>query len=221
MIANYLKNDITIASFIIVGILIRYLPQIYYDIANRGKKVLLKAKTTTKAWHIWFLYIFIFAGFLIRLGHYPDSTLIIICSIFIFGLGIIVGLMGLFTLNNNNSYSEEIVRYEDGIFVASGIYSVVRHPMRIGLFIELLGVVILASAPLLVLPLIAIFTLQYTRTKDEELMLKEFFGEGVARYASAVPKFNFLYGLYRVFKNYQVRLTEEEARETEESGLRI
>ncbi len=201
MIANYLKNDIIIASFIVVGMLIRYLPQIYYDIANSGKKVLLKAKTTTKAWHFWFLYIFIFAGFLIRLGHYPDSTLIIICSMFIFGLGIIVGLMGLFALNNNNSYSEEIIRYEGGTFVTFGIYSVVRHPMRIGLFIELLSIVILTGTSLLLLPLIGVFALQYMRTKDEESMLKEFFGTAATEYISTVPKFNFAYGLYWAFKN--------------------
>lgn len=204
MIANYLKNDITIASFVVVGVLIRYLPQIYYDIANSGKKVLLKAKTTTKAWHIWLLYIFIFAGSIIRLGHYPDSTLIIICSIFIFGLGIIVGLMGLFSLNNQ--YSEELIRYEGGTFVTSGIYSIVRHPMRIGLFIELLGIVILTGTSLLLLPLIVVFALQYIRTKDEELMLKKFFGTAVTEYISTVPKFNFACGLYRTFKNQRYKL---------------
>jgi len=200
MVTNYLKNDITIVSFVIVGIFIRYLPQIYYNIANREKKVLLKAKTITKAWHIWFLYIFIFTSFLMKLHYYPDSTFIIIFSISIFWLGIIVGLMGLFALNNHNSYSEEIVRYEEGSFVTRGIYSIVRHPMRIGLFIELLGMVILTRTSLLLLPLIGVFALQYVRTRDEELMLKEFFGEAATKYISTVPKFNLVYGLYRVFK---------------------
>jgi len=198
MVTHYLKNDITIVSFVIVGILVRYLPQIYYNIANRKKKVLLKAKTVTKARHIFYLYVFIFAGFLLRFGLYPDYTPPLICGILTFVLGITLGLMGLFSLNNQ--YSEELIRYEAGFLVTDGIYSIVRHPMRIGLFIELLGIVILTGMSLLLLPLIGVFALQYVRTKDEELMLKEFFGKAATEYISNVPKFNLVYGLYRAFK---------------------
>ena len=203
MVADYIKNDQVIVGFIVVGILIRYLPQVYYDIVNRKKKVLLKGKTVTKAWYIFILYFFIFVGFLVRFGCYPNSISVLICGSLIFTVGVTIGLVGLRSLNKQ--YAEGLLRYEGGFLVTDGIYSIVRHPMRIGLFIELLGMVILADRSLLLLPLIGVLALQHVRTKDEELMLKEFFGEAATKYMSAVPKLNFMYGLYRAFKNHQVR----------------
>jgi len=201
MIANYLKSDIILVSFVIVGIFTRYLPQVYYDITNKKKKVLVRKTSNAKARHIFYLYLFIFAGFLLRFGLFPYSMLLLICGIFTFVFGIAIGLMGLFSLNKQ--YSEELIRYKGGTFVTFGIYSIVRHPMRIGLFIELLGIVILTGTSLLLLPLIGVFALQYVRTKDEELMLKEFFGTAATEYISTVPKFNFAYGLYKAIKRRQ------------------
>ena len=198
MFMDYLKRDIIIACFIVAGVLIRYLPQVYSDIVNLNKKVLLKAKTVTKARHIWVLYIIILLEFLVRFGHYPNSSSVLIFGILAFIAGVTIGLMGLFALNNNNSYSEEVLRYEGGTFVTHGVYSVVRHPMRIGLFIELLGMTILANFPLLWLPLVAVSAIQYFRTLDEESMLKEYFGHEAVKYMSTVPRFNFVYGLYKI-----------------------
>lgn len=198
MIADYLKSDIALVSFVIVGIFTRYLPQVYYDITNRKKRILVRKTSVVKARHVFYLYLFIFAGFLLRFGSYPDYLLTIVLGILIFTVGITIGFMGLFSLNKQ--YSEELIRYEGGFLVTKGIYGIVRHPMRIGLFIELLGMAILADASLLLFPLIGVFALQYVRTKDEELMLKEFFGAAAAKYMSRVPKFNFVYGLYRAFK---------------------
>jgi len=199
MIINYLKNDITIFGFVIAGVLIRYLPQVYYDIVNRKGKILFRKTSIAKARYIFFLYVFIFVGFFVRSGYYPDSIFLLTLGILSFAFGVALGLVGLFSLNNQ--YSEELIRYEGGFLVTNGVYRIVRHPMRTGLFTELLGMVILANISLLWLPLIGVFVLQYMRTKDEESMLKEFFGTELNEYISNVPKFNFANGLYRALRN--------------------
>jgi protein-S-isoprenylcysteine O-methyltransferase Ste14 len=107
--------------------------------------------------------------------------------------------MGLYSLNKQ--YAEGLIRYEGGFLVTNGIYSIVRHPMRIGLLIELLGMVVLADFLFLLLPLIGVMIIQYIRTRDEELMLRKFFGPEEHKYVSTVPKFNFVYGLYKLLVN--------------------
>lgn len=201
MSINHLEKDTVVVVFIILGILIRYLPQIYFDCVNLRKKVILKAKTVTKARYVWFLYAIILSVFLLRFGHYQNTSSVLTIAILVFIIGITIGLIGLFTLNKNNSYSEEVLRYEGGTFVTYGIYSIARHPMRIGLFIELLGIVSLSNFFILWFPLMIVLTIQYIRTRDEELMLKEYFGTEALIYISTVPKFNFIYGLFKAIVN--------------------
>ncbi len=193
---NYVRNDMVVLLFITVGVAIRYLPQLYYDIANRKRKVLIKRVSIAKARYIFYLYLLTFTGFVLKFGSYPYSIRVITCGISIFLLGITLGLIGVFSLNNQ--FSEELVRYEGRLLVTHGIYSIVRHPIRIGLFVELLGIVILANSPFLLLPLLGIFILQYIRTEHEELMLKEFFGDAEVKYQLNVPKFNFAFGLLKL-----------------------
>ena len=189
------KGDLAILVIVTAGVLARYLPQLRYDLANRKRKVLVKKSSPVKAWNITALYLAIFATFLARAGSYPDSTPAVAAGIAIFAVGITVGLAGLLKLNTQ--YCEALVRHEDAPLVTSGIYSVVRHPVRAGLFCELLGMVVLSGVVLLLVPLAAVLALQYVRTRDEEVMLKSFFGESEERYIARVPRFNFLLGLLK------------------------
>ncbi len=197
MNSEIINYDIGITLLILVGGLVRYIPQVYSDIANRKGEVILSWSSVTKARHICFLYFCILLGFLIRTGHYPKSITLIFCGIFIFILGNIIGLMSFYTLNKHNSYNEELVRYENGVLITQGIYSIVRHPMRIGQFLEMSGIVILANTPFLLVPLIVVLIIQNIRTRDEEKMLINFFGEEEIRYMANVPKYNLVCGLLR------------------------
>jgi len=196
LLSHLPKGDLTVLITVAAGVLARYLPQLCYDLANRKRKVLVKKSSPVKAWNITALYLTIFATFLARAGCYPDSALALAGGIVIFAIGVAVGLAGLLKLNTQ--YCEVLVRHEGASLVTSGIYSVVRHPVRAGLFCELLGMVILSGVALLLVPLGAVIALQYVRTRDEEIMLKGFFGESEERYISRVPRFNFLLGLLRV-----------------------
>jgi protein-S-isoprenylcysteine O-methyltransferase Ste14 len=179
-----------------VGVAVRYLPQLYYDVTNRKRGVLVRKKSPARAWHISCLYVCILASFLSRYSHYPDSWIVIACGTSIFGIGVAVGLMGLFTLNKQ--YNEGLVRHEGAALVTHGIYGIVRHPVRVGIFCELLGITILAGMPVLAAPLAAVLVLQYIRTRDEETMLRKFFGEAEEKYISMVPRFNLVLGILRV-----------------------
>jgi len=190
---GFAGNDMALLLLVSVGVAARYLPQLYYDIANRKREVLARKKSVVRAWQISCLYICILGVFLSRAGYYPHSWLVIACGLSIFGLGTAVGLMGLLALNRQ--YSEGLVRHQGAILVTDGIYGIVRHPVRVGLFCELLGMTILAAMPLLGLPLAGVLLLQYVRTRDEEIMLKEFFGEAEEDYISAVPRFNLIFGI--------------------------
>jgi protein-S-isoprenylcysteine O-methyltransferase Ste14 len=183
------------------GVAARYLPQFYYDIANRKREVLARQKSVVRAWQISCLYVCTFGSFLLRVGHYPVSWIVVACGVSAFGLGVAVGLMGLFALNRQ--YSEGLVRHEGAALVTGGIYGIVRHPVRVGLFCELLGMTVLAAVPVLVVPLAGVLTLQYVRTRDEEVMLREFFGRAEDEYISSVPRFNLIYGIIRACRRAQ------------------
>jgi protein-S-isoprenylcysteine O-methyltransferase Ste14 len=180
---------------VLVGVAMRYLPQLYYDVTNRKKNVVIRKKSVARAWHISCLYVCILASFLSRYGHYPDSWIVIACGVSVFTLGVTVGLAGLLSLNRQ--YCEGLVRHEGASLVTRGIYGIVRHPVRAGMFCELLGMTVLAGIPVLIAPLVGVLILQYVRTGDEEAMLREFFGETEDRYISRVPRFNFIYGIIK------------------------
>ncbi len=197
MIADYLRNDTALLLLVTVGVLVRYLPQARHDIANRKRKVLRKKTSIIRPWHIFCLYVCIYAVFLLRAGHYPDSLPVVVLGSFVFVLGFTVGLAALLSLSWQ--YNEELVCYEGATLVTHGIYSIVRHPVRAGMFCELLGMTILAGAPLLLLPLTGVLIFQYVRTRDEEALLREFFGEAQDRYIAAVPRFNLPYGFLKAW----------------------
>lgn len=185
----------TIILVVSIGIAVRYLPQFYYDMANRKRQVIVRKKSVVRAWHISCLYLCILASFLSRFGHYPDSWIFIACGICSFSIGVAVGLMGLLMLNRQ--YDEGLVRHEGAALVTRGIYGIVRHPVRVGIFCELLGITILSGMPVLIVPLTAVLVLQYVRTRDEEVMLKEFFGKTEEEYISTVPRFNLVLGIIK------------------------
>jgi len=187
---------------IIVGLSIRYLPQVLCDINNRNKEILVCSKSITKAWHFWVLYSLILFGCLFIPYNYIDSIFLWLLGLILFISGILIGLLGLLRLNKSGNYSEEILCYKNGLLVTEGIYRFVRHPMRVGLFTELLGMVLMMRQLLLIPPLIIILVLQYWRTKEEEKMLKQIFGSKACEYMLVTPKFNLIFGLYNVVQQH-------------------
>ena len=180
---------------IITAILVRQCPQIYFDFTNKNKTIIVQGKSTTRAWHIFLLYIVILIGFLFSRLQPQSSLLVLIIGCVIFLVGIGIGFIGLITMQREIGYSEGLVCVQGGFLVDKGIYCLVRHPMRVGLFLELAGLVLLSNNPILFMLLAAVGFIQYFRTLDEEAMLLDHFGDIESRYMATVPRFNIIKSL--------------------------
>jgi protein-S-isoprenylcysteine O-methyltransferase Ste14 len=102
--------------------------------------------------------------------------------------GVSVGLWSVITLRKQ--YCEELVRYEGCRLVTSGIYGVVRHPARIGMFLEACGMALIVANGFALFALCSIVVVQVLRTNEEDRMLRDFFGAEAEEYVKAVPGFN-------------------------------
>jgi protein-S-isoprenylcysteine O-methyltransferase Ste14 len=83
--------------------------------------------------------------------------------------------------------------------VVTGIYALVRHPQYLGWM--LMYLVVLLSNPNWVLAILGLLGVAcvYWFTRQEEQLLVEKFGEPYERYMQAVPRFNLLIGIIRLF----------------------
>lgn len=86
-----------------------------------------------------------------------------------------------------------------------GVYGIVRHPMY-------LGAIFLFIAIALFLPVYVMVGLAFINVlviiwfiKKEELENRDKFGEAYQRYQAAVPKINFITGLYRWFSRNRTK----------------
>ena len=139
--------------------------------------------------------IVILIGFLFSRLQPQSSLLVLIIGCVIFLVGIGIGFIGLITMQREIGYSEGLVCVQGGFLVDKGIYCLVRHPMRVGLFLELAGLVLLSNNPILFMLLAAVGFIQYFRTLDEEAMLLDHFGDIESRYMATVPRFNIIKSL--------------------------
>jgi len=81
---------------------------------------------------------------------------------------------------------------------ATGIYSVVRHPLYVGNFLIWLGIAMFSFVPWLVLSFCLIFWLYYERIMfAEEAFLRQKFGSDFEKWASTTPAF------FPKFSNYR------------------
>ncbi len=176
--------------------LIRYIPQLKKDLINRKRPYKIKIKIEVKSIYIWVLNILIFSVFIFKFLTDTISKLDIVFGFPIFLIGILIGLVGLYHLGNQ--YHEEILRFRDeDKLKKDGIYSLVRHPLRIGLFLEILGISIMSMSYISFIMLTLLMVFQYYRTEKEEKLLFEQFGKEQIEYANQVPKYNILLGLKR------------------------
>ncbi len=191
-----MKFSYYILVIIVLIELIRYIPQLKKDFINRKRPHKIKISIEVKSIYIWGLNILIFSILIFKFLTYTVSKLYIIFGFPVFLIGILVGLLGLFQLGSQ--YHEEILRYSDeDKLEKDGIYSLVRHPLRLGLFLEILGISIMSMTYISFIMLVILMIFQYYRTEKEEKLLFEQFGNEQTEYANQVPKYNILLGLKR------------------------
>jgi len=110
--------------------------------------------------------------------------------------GAALGFAALHALRDE--YSFGICVREGFRLHTSGIYQCVRHPMRLGLALESLGLVLSSAELWSIVPWLLILFLQAIRTNQEEEFLRaQTQGEYVA-YSDRVPKWNLILGIVRV-----------------------
>lgn len=197
----FLDEKILINSLVALIVMIRYLPQFVNDFRKDKRKILKTMDTKSKAGYIYCLYCIVFIGFIVNANSYKVSRVSVWLGLSVFSIGILIGLNGFLTLKNNNCYHEKLICFENNRLVTHGIFQYVRHPLRLGLAIELTGIVILSNSFLFVFPLLLLLQFQIRRTKDEEVLLRDIYGEVAVKYQLQVPKFNIIKGFYRKIRS--------------------
>jgi protein-S-isoprenylcysteine O-methyltransferase Ste14 len=178
-----------------VGILIRYVPQLWRDWRERKRRALVSCSGRVRAGIIITLYVLsIFRAFTVLPGGFdPDlSTLV---GLFVFLVGISIGVMALRELGP--SFSERLVVFPDSKLVTTGIYGIVRHPLRLGLSLELAGLCIACRDFYLLAFWLLTLIAQIVRSREEDTLLRKAYGPKAVTYQREVPAANFLRGLIK------------------------
>lgn len=178
---------------VLVGLVLgmRHLPQLAMDLRNLPRRVITRTRTRVPMPAIALLWLLIIVEMFQRLvgkGIAHPAGIVLV-----FG-GCLIGSWALYTLGS--CYSEEIVIFSDSQLVTQGIYSIVRHPMRLGLLVETLGGAILADTVECYVAWTLLAVAFTVRSWDEEAVLSATYGEKARRYMADVPAFNAFRGLW-------------------------
>jgi protein-S-isoprenylcysteine O-methyltransferase Ste14 len=134
------------------------------------------------------MLVFLQFGLIIILAVYPDSTNVD-SRLTIFGIALIAaGLISLFAgfRGLGKSLNANPVPNQDGVLVTTGIYSVVRHPIYLGLIIITLGLVVSSGVWGQALAWLALaILLTYKMRWEEQLLTAKY--KGYADYMTKVP----------------------------------
>jgi protein-S-isoprenylcysteine O-methyltransferase Ste14 len=85
-------------------------------------------------------------------------------------------------------------------FVEKGIYTVIRHPVYLGLMLLFIGMMFISDlrwSSILAFP--SIVTMYYYTIKEEQIFVERF-GEEFEDYLKRVPRLDIFLGIYRVIK---------------------
>lgn len=177
---------------ILAALVSRYLPQLFLDWRNWHRPVEancapnISANVTTLLWCL-----LVIPGVIQR----QNSSFVVSTAVAIVCTGCGIGLVGLLHLGVN--YWREVGLLRGHQLVTRGIYSVVRHPIRLGVAIETFGFLLLSHQTALVAVYLAFVWCLLLRTRVEEAMLIRRFPDDALTYQKAVPGFNLVAGLWR------------------------
>jgi protein-S-isoprenylcysteine O-methyltransferase Ste14 len=104
----------------------------------------------------------------------------------------------MLTLRSTGQVQEGRSCVETEALVATGAYSLVRHPLYLGWILMYVAMVLFKPNWILAIAGIAGAACVYRFTVQEEALLKEKFDEAYRHYMRAVPRFNLVAGVIRL-----------------------
>jgi protein-S-isoprenylcysteine O-methyltransferase Ste14 len=131
---------------------------------------------------VWFLLEFLIPGFDKRLGwsHVPTSVVVAADAL------VFLGYLFVFFVFRENSYASRVVEVEsDQRVISSGPYSIVRHPMYLGVCVMYLLTPLALASYWAIIPALSIIPVLVARIRNEEMVLLQAL-KGYAEYRQLV-----------------------------------
>ena len=112
-------------------------------------------------------------------------------------VGVILLAASMLTLRRRGQAGEGRSYVETEALIITGVYGLVRHPLYLGWMLMYVAMVLLKPNWILTLAGIAGVACVYWLAVQEEVSLREKFGESYRRYMQAVPRLNLAAGALR------------------------
>lgn len=171
--------------------------EIYHHRKLRSRPVVVMGATHMTAFRVLYVTIWVGAGY--ALSQQQSDPPWFAWGIGLLIMGSAIRLVGLRTLGR--FYSSHIVIQPGHKLVRHGIYGVIRHPLLVGLILELLGMTVLSQRiwiwPAWTTSLIVLLWWQ----QREDALLRKVFGRSAERYQAEVPAMNLVRGLWRKLRS--------------------
>ena len=143
---------------------------------SRRKRVLFRARRNyTRAWHFYVLYVLSLLNALLRYRSLTAETLNF--GFLLIFAGALISAWAMYFIRH--CYSEELEIREGFFLITSGPYHFVRHPMRVGLVIEMFGLAVLAVNVFGWLFFGLYLAMVLLRNRDEDEMMRTYLARSI------------------------------------------
>jgi len=158
------------AVLLIIILCFKYTYQYYLDYVNRSKNTILKfLGNSTDIYLMWIIYLAIFSKNLFYPLIYLGKNFYLHYPFFITLFGVFLSFWAIFTLGSQ--YSDSIVIWQEHTLISDGPYILLNHPQRIGVTLELLGLLLLHVSLICVLCFAIFVFTQIRRSYSESIFL--------------------------------------------------